>query len=35
MAIREFLSVVMFSQSTLQGRKNLVHRNWQLNKAIN
>ena len=34
MAIKEFLSVVMFGQSTLQGRKDLAHRNWQLNKAI-
>ena len=32
MAMKEFLSVVMFSQSTLQGRKNLALRNWQLKK---
>ena len=34
MAIREFLSVVMFSQSTLQGRRNLAQRNWESNEAI-
>ena len=33
MAIRELLSVVMFSQLTLRGCKNLAHRNWHLNKA--
>ena len=33
MAIKELLSFVLFSQLTLQGRKNLAHRNWQLNKA--
>ena len=34
MAIREFLSVVMFCQSTLQGRRNLAQRNWESNEAI-
>ena len=34
MAIKELLSVVMFSQATLQGRRSLAQRNWESNEAI-